>query len=129
MIKWMHKEVKGKYVVEFTFTEEAIERLKDKKLNNELLLKIRYETEGCGCVVSGVPTLWIVDHQEKDEVRIETNFCPVLVEKTKMVFYDEQLKIDYVKSANCYSLKSPNQILNPRMMLIEKRELTHEPKA
>ncbi|MFC4324083.1 iron-sulfur cluster biosynthesis family protein [Litchfieldia salsa] len=115
--------------MEFTFTEEAITRLNHKKINNELLLKVKYETEGCGCVVSGVPTLWIVDHQEEDEERFETNFCPVLVEKSKKVFYDEQLKIDYVESANCYLLRSPNQILNPRMMLIEKRELTHEPKA
>ncbi|MBD8070347.1 iron-sulfur cluster biosynthesis family protein [Bacillus sp. PS06] len=114
--------------MEITFTKEAIERLQDKEINHQSLLKIKYETEGCGCVVSGVPTLWIVDQQEEDEVEFATNLCTVLLEKTKMVFFDEKLTIDYVQSANCYSLKSPNQIINPRMMLIEKREIADESK-
>ncbi|WP_078545916.1 iron-sulfur cluster biosynthesis family protein [Litchfieldia alkalitelluris] len=115
--------------MEITFTEQAIGKLTERLIDKETLIKLRYETEGCGCVVSGVPTLWIVDQQEDDDIIIETNFCSVAVERTKMVFLDEKLKIDYVESANCYSLKSPNQILNPRMMLIEKRESTNESKA
>ncbi len=114
--------------MKIAFTDQAIEKIKEK-LTDGAILKLRYETEGCGCVVSGVPTLWIVDHQENDEILIETNYVPVLVERTKMVFYDEELKIDYVPSANCYSLKSPNQYLNPRMALLEKRVAAHESKA
>jgi iron-sulfur cluster insertion protein len=115
--------------VKIVFTDQAIDKLKVYELTGDRVIKLKYETEGCGCVMSGVPFLWIVDHKEEDELVIETNFGPVLVEKSKMVFFDDELKIDFVESANCFKLSSPNQIINPRMRLIEKSVVAHELKA
>jgi iron-sulfur cluster insertion protein len=116
-------------VVRLEFTEKAIGKIKGHMTSEEKMIKLKYETEGCGCVVSGVPVLWIVNHKDEDEIFIETNYKPVLIEKSKMVFFDEEMKIDFVESANCYQLKSPNQYLNPRMSLIEKSGVAHESKA
>ncbi len=39
-------------------TNEAIRKIQDKIENEKGHLKLKYDTEGCGCVVSGIPTLW-----------------------------------------------------------------------
>jgi uncharacterized protein YqkB len=107
--------------MQVTFTKEAIEQLAPKlEENNNRKLKLKYDTDGCGCVMSGVTALWLVDEQDKDDVELETNDVPLLVEKTKMVFLDDQLTISFNQTANCFMLKSPSQILNPRMSLLVK---------
>ncbi|NMH68734.1 iron-sulfur cluster biosynthesis family protein [Bacillus sp. RO3] len=97
-------------------TNEATKKIQDKIEGQSGHLKLKYDTEGCGCVVSGIPTLWFV-HQpdEGDDMTIETNSYPILVEKSKMVFLDEELKIDFSSQSNTFQLKSPGQIINGRM--------------
>ncbi|MEH7388560.1 iron-sulfur cluster biosynthesis family protein [Bacillus sp. JJ1521] len=102
-----------------TFTERAIEKLNTQIKNKDKKLKLKYETEGCGCVMSGVTALWLVDSGDEDDLTLETNYQPLLVEKSKMVFLDEKMTVDFVETANCYMLKSPNEILNPRLRLVE----------
>ncbi|MGM7721292.1 iron-sulfur cluster biosynthesis family protein [uncultured Metabacillus sp.] len=107
--------------MKLTFTKEALEQLSPKlKENKDKVLKVKYDTEGCGCVMSGVTSLWLVDELDDDDVELATNDVPLYVEKTKMVFLDEELTITFNKTANCYMLKSPSQILNPRMSLLVK---------
>ena len=104
-----------------TFTDKAIQKIQDRfPEESEKQLKLKYDTEGCGCVVSGVSALWMVRNSEEGDIEIATNFRPLLMEKTKQVFFDEQMTIDFVEAANSFMLKSPNQILNPRMPLIDK---------
>ncbi|MCH1624842.1 iron-sulfur cluster biosynthesis family protein [Ferdinandcohnia quinoae] len=103
------------------FTGKAVKKLETTYTNKNKLLKLKYETDGCGCVLSGVTALWLIDpiDEDEDDIIIETNYQPILLEKSKMVFMDEEMTIDVVESANCFMLKSPNQILNPRLRLIE----------
>ncbi|RFB17069.1 iron-sulfur cluster biosynthesis family protein [Bacillus sp. HNG] len=108
-----------------TFSERAIEKLNTQIKNKDKKLKLKYETEGCGCVVSGVTALWLVDFEDDDDLVFETNYQPLLVEKSKMVFLDENMTIDFLEQANCYMLKSPNEILNPRLRLVEVSDV-HE---
>ncbi|MCA1058237.1 iron-sulfur cluster biosynthesis family protein [Rossellomorea aquimaris] len=102
-------------------TNEATRKIQDKMNieNKPGYLKLKYDTEGCGCVVSGIPTLWFVSHPvEGEDVQIETNSYPILVEKSKMVFLDEELKIDFSPQSNTFQLKSPGQIINGRMSFV-----------
>ena len=47
-----------------TFTDKAITKIQEKYgKDSSLYLKLKYDTDGCGCVVSGVTTLWIVDEK------------------------------------------------------------------
>ncbi|WP_077618693.1 iron-sulfur cluster biosynthesis family protein [Bacillus sinesaloumensis] len=102
-----------------TFTERAVEKLNSQIKDKEKKLKLKYETEGCGCVMSGVTALWLIDSGDEDDLTLETNYQPLLVEKSKMVFLADNMTVDFVETANCYMLKSPNEILNPRMRLVE----------
>jgi uncharacterized protein YqkB len=103
-----------------TFTDRAAEKIQTKLAKTSgAMLKLKYDTDGCGCVVSGVPTLWVVSEKEEGDIEISTNFQPILIEKTKQVFFDEEMTIDFVEAANCFMLKSPGQILNPRMSLVD----------
>lgn len=105
--------------MEITFTQEAIEKLTGQ-IPSESQLKLKYDTDGCGCVVSGVAALWAVNEIDEDDQEVKTNFIPVLVEKTKIVFLDEKLTISFNEAANSFMLTSPSQILNPRMSFIVK---------
>ncbi|MEW4325210.1 iron-sulfur cluster biosynthesis family protein [Rossellomorea marisflavi] len=101
------------------WTEKASEIINQKISGREGHLKLKYDIEGCGCVVSGIPTLWYVHEPvEGEDLVIETNDGPILVEKSKMVFLDEQLKIDFSPSSNTFQLKSPGQIINGRMNFV-----------
>lgn len=106
-------------MVKLTITETAAERIKQKMDGKDLMLKLKYETDGCGCVVSGVPTLELTEKQELDrhDVQIETNIMPVIMEKSKVIFFDDELKIDFSTDSQAFRLVSPNQILNGRMAL------------
>ncbi|MBW3113412.1 MULTISPECIES: iron-sulfur cluster biosynthesis family protein [Bacillaceae] len=100
-------------------TNEAIRKIQDKIENEKGHLKLKYDTEGCGCVVSGIPTLWFVEHPaDGEDIEVETNSYPILVEKSKMVFLDEELKIDFSQESNTFQLKSPGQIINGRMSFL-----------
>ncbi|MEW4283965.1 iron-sulfur cluster biosynthesis family protein [Priestia koreensis] len=104
-----------------TFTDTAIERIKKTWPDQDKgVLKLKYDTDGCGCVVSGVSALWLIPEAEEGDTALQTNFVPVYVEKTTLVFFDENVTVDFSTSANTYMLKSPNQILNPRMSLLNQ---------
>nr|WP_230130109.1 iron-sulfur cluster biosynthesis family protein [Bacillus sp. CECT 9360] len=103
-----------------TITDHAKKELNKQVGDQKGVLKIRYETKDCGCS-GGVPTLWFVPSaNENDDLSFETNDRPVLMEKSNLIYFDDELKIDYSSSVNSFQLKSPQQILNGRMALISK---------
>lgn len=83
------------------------------------ILLLQYETDGCGCLVNGVIKLVEVkkDNLTDQEVLLDTEPAPlkVAIQKSVEWVYDDALKIDFSDTANMFQLKSPNQMLNPRM--------------
>ncbi|MFJ5715644.1 iron-sulfur cluster biosynthesis family protein [Neobacillus sp. NPDC093127] len=108
--------------MEINITVEAVKKINERTDGREGYLKLKYDTDGCGCAVNGVVALWFVPEVEDDEIAIETNDKTVYLEKSKMVFFDEQMKIDFSQTTNCFQLKSPQQILNGHMSLIIKEK-------
>jgi len=104
--------------VEINITAAAAEKINQRIDGREGYLKLKYDTDGCGCAVNGVVALWFIPELESDDIAIETNDRTVYAEKSKTVFFDEQMKIDFSKATNCFQLKSPQQILNGHMSLI-----------
>ncbi|MBU9722446.1 MULTISPECIES: iron-sulfur cluster biosynthesis family protein [Bacillaceae] len=109
--------------MQVTITEKAIQALKNKSntiTDNYLFLK--YDIDGCGCVVSGVSLLKEKESidQGEAEADMEGN-SPIQVtyEKQYDWVYDEKLTVDYHESGT-FQLKSPNQMLNPRMRYFAK---------
>ncbi|KIL44276.1 iron-sulfur cluster biosynthesis family protein [Jeotgalibacillus soli] len=104
-----------------TITAAAAEKIRSQQNRENGYLKLKYDTEGTGCVMNGVPILWYVDEPvEGEDLFIETNEMPILVEKSKMVFYDKEIKIDYSTQAGMYQLRSPGQTINGRMAFRNK---------
>ncbi|CAM3959999.1 iron-sulfur cluster biosynthesis family protein [Lederbergia lenta] len=104
-------------MIKFTITPKAAERIEQKMGRQDLMLKLKYKTEGCGCVLSGVPTLELIEKRalDQDEIQVETNIMPIIMEESKIIFFDDQLKIDFSNDSQSFRLVSPSQILNGRM--------------
>lgn len=111
--------------MKITITDHAAEKINQYRVGREGLLKLKYDAEECGCVMCGVTNLWLVSELEDDDYEIETNNGGIYVEKSKEVFLDEVLTIDFNADAHCFQLKSPNQYLNPRMNIFDKTTQLH----
>ncbi|MEH7073931.1 iron-sulfur cluster biosynthesis family protein [Neobacillus drentensis] len=106
--------------MEINITAAAAEKINQRIDGRDGYLKLKYDTDGCGCAVNGVVALWFVPNLDSDDIAIETNDRTIYAEKSKTVFFDEQMKIDFSNTANCFQLKSPQQILNGHMSLLIK---------
>ncbi|UUZ94571.1 hypothetical protein LJK87_08520 [Paenibacillus sp. P25] len=85
-------------------------------------LKLVYDSEGRGCAVSGVPTLWLVDETGAHDITIDGSPYSVLMDKKHEVFFEERMTVDYVQEGLRFVLKSSGQIYNAHMSLIDKRQ-------
>ncbi|MFC7371158.1 iron-sulfur cluster biosynthesis family protein [Fictibacillus iocasae] len=93
--------------------QKAVSWLEGKKG----VLKLQYDTEGCGCLVSGIAALWLVDGPGENDVLAESADPAIYYDKTTSVFFDEALLIG-LNSSGTFMLKSKSQILNPRMKMM-----------
>jgi uncharacterized protein YqkB len=109
--------------VEIAITTVAVEKINERTEGRAGYLKLKYDTDDCGCGVNGVFALWLVPEVYVDDIAIETNNQTIYLEKSKMVFFDEKMKIDFSKTNNCFQLKSLQQILNGHMNLIIKGKI------
>lgn len=104
--------------MEIVITDPAAAKLKEKTTNLNGFLKLKYDTDGCGCAVNGVVALWFVPGLEDDDIAIETNAQTIYVEKAKTIFLDEKMKLDYSNTTNWFKLSSDQETLNGQMSLI-----------
>jgi len=102
----------------FTFTDSAVEQLSGHLQNNERSLRLLYDTEGCGCVVSGVPALQLINNPSEDDRLGEGQPYSVWYEPRYEVFFEPDLRIDYDKKRHAFSLKSDNQIYTTNLRLL-----------
>lgn len=106
--------------MQMTITEAAEKKLNERIAGKPGYLKLVYDIEGCGCAVSGVPTLWLVDVVGADDIELKTATRSIYMEKEKQIFFDETMSLDFHVNSNCFQLKSPGQYLNARMSLVDK---------
>lgn len=111
--------------MEIMITDLAAAKIDEKTKDSNGYLKLKYDIEGCGCAVDGVAALWFVPELEDDDIAIETNAQTIYVEKAKMVFFDEKMKLDFSQTSNWFRLSSSQQILNGQMSLVMIKK-THQ---
>ncbi len=73
------------------------------------IIKLAFDHEGCGCVMSGVPALWLVDEADGGDVLARGSALPILYEKRHAVFFEDSLTIDYDEGKHAFQLKSKQQ--------------------
>ncbi|WP_416728897.1 iron-sulfur cluster biosynthesis family protein [Fictibacillus sp. JL2B1089] len=105
--------------MEIIFTDTALERLEKKMHGKKGYLKLKHDTEGCGCVVSGVAALVLVNEIEDNDTKIETNGPDLFMEYNTAVFFAEKMTID-APAGNHFALKSPGEMLNPSMKYYDR---------
>jgi iron-sulfur cluster insertion protein len=105
--------------MKLTFTQTALDRLQQKIQNKKGFLKLKHDTEGCGCVVSGVAALVLVDGIENNATKMSTNGPDLYMEYNTEVFFDTDMTID-IAIGNHFTLKSPSEMLNPAMKFYDQ---------
>lgn len=112
--------MKGRHrMITVTITQKAAEKIKDKLGDRDLALKLLYEADGC--TMSGIPALTFEKLREmvQDELVVETNEMPLVIEKSKLIYLDSNMEIDFSDESHTFQLTSPNEILNGRMSLLD----------
>lgn len=103
------------------FTEAAIAELNKKMTDSSDILKLVYDTDGCGCAVSGVVQLWLVRSLQDGDVQADAAPFRIVYEQRQEVFFEEELKLNYHPDTFAFRLSSRQQIYNHAMSLIDKR--------
>lgn len=103
-------------------TDAAAARLQTLADSPDAVYKLVYDTEGCGCAVSGVPTLWLLDGAEAAESQVAAASDPTITyDPQQAVFFEDQLRLDYNSSRNSLILSSSGQIYTHDLAVIDKR--------
>lgn len=102
-------------------TEAAASAIRERIGAGSGRLKLVYDAEGCGCAVSGVPALWIVDAPNPEDAESAGDPISVLYEPRHELFFDREMKLEYDSSRRTFSLKSDQQIFHPRMTIQDMR--------
>ncbi|MCU6798102.1 MULTISPECIES: iron-sulfur cluster biosynthesis family protein [Paenibacillus] len=105
-----------------TFTDEAVQQITHQLPAGSGELKLVFDSEGCGCSANGVPSLWIVDKPEENDLRAGGSPFELWYEKKQEVYFEDNMTLDYRSANRSYILKSNGQIYNSLMQLIDKRE-------
>ncbi|SDT56059.1 Uncharacterized protein YqkB [Paenibacillaceae bacterium GAS479] len=95
-----------------SFSPDAVEKLRPYVGDGQAVLKLLYDTEGCGCVVNGVSALYIVKEPYAGDVLGEGNPYPFFYEERYEVFFEPELRIGYNKDRDAFTLSSDSQIYN-----------------
>lgn len=109
-------------MIHITFTNKTVEQITKQLAGRAGEVKLVFDSEGCGCSVSGVPTLWIVDRPGDKDLRAEGTPFQLLYEQKHEIFFEDRMSLDY-DQASGYVLKSSGQIYNAHMRLIDKRQV------
>lgn len=105
------------------FTSEALQKLQPYIDDKDTLMKLVYDADGCGCAVSGVPALWVLNKQQvKEEVRNASHEpLQIVYEPRHEVFFEDRLKLDYHSDKRAFKLSSDGQIYSTDLAIVDKR--------
>lgn len=102
--------------MEMIVTDAAASSLR-QHLSEEDTLWIHYDSEGCGCAVSGVAALTVLPLERLPQEPYMEAFLkrpiidqPIIILERHAVFFDEQMTLDYREDAKGFVLKSNGQI-------------------
>ncbi|MDR9747447.1 MULTISPECIES: iron-sulfur cluster biosynthesis family protein [Paenibacillus] len=70
--------------------------------------KLFYDTDGCGC--DGTAVLLIVNEPDSDDIRIESDSLPFLINKQQQIYFEPCLRLQSENSFPSYRLSSDSMI-------------------
>ena len=106
--------------MQIELTDAAFRHLANRCNSEHRIVKLAYDTEGCGCAVNGVVQLWEVGEILPNDRVALTEPVTLIYDQRQEVFFEDKLKLDYNTSSLTFSLKSDNQIYHPSLCLLDK---------
>lgn len=67
-------------------TETAKKHIESLAGSESAIIRLAYDSEGCGCGVNGLPALWIVSAKEADDVEIQSHHLHFIIHRLQAVF-------------------------------------------
>ncbi|WP_226034612.1 iron-sulfur cluster biosynthesis family protein [Aquibacillus saliphilus] len=97
--------------MKLTITTKALDCIEKLPRSGFKYLWLYFDTEGCGCGVSGMPTVRLTNTKADSFKLISSNEYQVIVHHQQAVFFADDMKLDYIN--NSFRLSSTEGILNP----------------
>jgi Fe-S cluster assembly iron-binding protein IscA len=93
-------------------SERAVERLQQISRGERPIVQLMYDNEGCGCAVTGVPMLALVEQIDAQYVQANVNDTRLALYyyPQHAVYFEDHLRIDYSPANNAFKLSSAQQI-------------------
>ncbi|MYL19681.1 iron-sulfur cluster biosynthesis family protein [Halobacillus litoralis] len=101
-------------------TDEAKQQLEQIQEAGRPILRLFYDTEGCGCGVNGLPTIRLEHEERTTDERVENEDYPVIIDNQQAIFFKKDMKLDFVRGT--FRLSSPDGILNPIIPIKDVKE-------
>lgn len=105
------EETGGMSKMKLRITDEAKQQLEQIQDSDRPLLRLFYDTEGCGCGVNGLPTIRLEKEERSTDQRVENDDYTVIIDQQQAIFFKKDMKLDFLKGT--FRLSSPDGILNP----------------
>lgn len=97
--------------MELRITDEAKQQLVAMKDPERPIIRLFYDTEGCGCGVNGLPTIRLEKEVRDTDEDVDNEDYRVIIDQQQATFFKPDMKLDFVKGS--FRLSSPEGILNP----------------
>lgn len=85
------------------------------------LLRLVYDTENCGCGMSGVPTLQIASVPGDYDMSMENDQFPFWIDRMQAVFFEEELRLTGETSLRTFRLDGPSQFYKSNIRITDRR--------
>jgi len=106
-------------------TEEARHRLLAIMQAENKAIQLAYDISGCGCAVSGVPSLWLIHPTAQHSLtNAGDEQLPIFYDKQQAVFFEPTMKLGFNVEKNGFRLSSNNQIYRTAMSVTQPPSAT-----
>lgn len=102
-------------------TPYALEQLKMRFGSPLPAFRLVYDSEGCGCAVSGVPALWAASASAPGDVPADSQTLTIWHDPRHTLFFEDHLRISWLPDRGSFALSGDGQIYTTRLVITDQR--------
>ncbi|MGG6314411.1 iron-sulfur cluster biosynthesis family protein [Paenibacillus macerans] len=107
--------------MKMTLTATAEKLISDALADRPGMLRLVYDTENCGCGMSGVPGVHIVREPGAYDIPMESAPYPFWIDKMQAVFFENELTLKAEETGGTLRLDGPSQFYKSNIRLVDRR--------
>lgn len=85
------------------------------------LVRLVYDTENCGCGMSGIPGLQLASQPGAYDLPVENDVFPFWIDRMQAVFFEDQLLLTGEKTGKTLRLDGISQFYKSNIRLTDRR--------